>query len=171
MAAAAFAKLDAAVGDVPDMPSGWPAHGAAIRGRVRVSAMPSWRSTAMPREAKASLSSTISTVARRQGGASFCVSRAGRVRGATGGGTAEDVGDRRQAMFWLRASEAMRAAALSLTPDALPAVTVPPCRNGVGSFASARSWCPRGCSSSTTTASRAADRYRVFLARRPLAER
>ena len=51
--------------------------------------------------------------------------------------------------FFAAASEAtISAAAPSLTPEALPAVTVPPSRNGVGSFASASSVVPaRGCSS------------------------
>ncbi len=55
--------------------------------------------------------------------------------------------------FFAAASEAMiSAAAPSLTPEALPAVTVPPCRNGVGSFSSASSEVSaRGCSSLSTT--------------------
>ena len=44
------------------------------------------------------------------------------------------------------------AQAPSLTPDALPAVTEPPSRNGAGSLASASSVVPpRICSSSATT--------------------
>jgi hypothetical protein len=43
------------------------------------------------------------------------------------------------------------AAAPSLTPDALPAVTVPGVRNGVFSPASASSDVSRGCSSVSTT--------------------
>ena len=55
--------------------------------------------------------------------------------------------------FFTAASEAMiSAAAPSLTPEALPAVTVPPWRNGVGSLASASSVVSaRGCSSLSTT--------------------
>ena len=55
--------------------------------------------------------------------------------------------------FFTAASEAtMSAAAPSLTPEALPAVTVPPSfLNGVGSLASASSDVARGCSSFSTT--------------------
>lgn len=55
---------------------------------------------------------------------------------------------------FIAASEAtISAAAPSLTPDALPAVTVPPSlRKGVGSFASfSRVVSPRGCSSVPTS--------------------
>ena len=54
--------------------------------------------------------------------------------------------------FFTAASEArISAAAPSLTPEALPAVTEPPLRNGVGSFASASMVVARGCSSLATT--------------------
>ena len=43
------------------------------------------------------------------------------------------------------------AAAPSLTPDALPAVTEPPARNGARSAASFSSVVARGCSSADTT--------------------
>ena len=74
--------------------------------------------------------------------------------------------------FLAAASEAMiSAAAPSLTPDALPAVTVPPSRNGVGSLASASTVVPaRGCSSLATTTGVALalrDRHRRDLLRQP----
>jgi len=54
--------------------------------------------------------------------------------------------------FSSAASEATSsAAAPSFTPEALPAVTVPPLRKGVGSFASFSSVVSRGCSSFATT--------------------
>jgi hypothetical protein len=55
--------------------------------------------------------------------------------------------------FFAGASEAtISAAAPSLTPEALPAVTVPPLRKGVGSFARPSSVVSaRGCSSRSTT--------------------
>ena len=92
-------------------------------------------------------------------------------------GPAQDAGDRgRDHSVVAAASEAtISAAAPSLTPDALPAVTVPPSlRNGVDSFASASIVVsPRGCSSlSTTTGSPLRCGIvtgTISLARRPLA--
>ena len=69
----------------------------------------------------------------------------------------------RGASPWRRAasSEATSSAqAPSLTPDALPAVTVPPSRNGVGSLASPSSVV---CGARVLVA---IDRYRIALALR-----
>jgi len=53
--------------------------------------------------------------------------------------------------FTASAPATTKAQAPSLTPDAFPAVTVPPARKGVGSFASASRLVSRGCSSALTT--------------------
>ncbi len=67
----------------------------------------------------------------------------------------------------------MSAAAPSLTPEALPAVTVPFSRNGVGSLASFSSDVSRGCSSVSTMIGSALRcgtlTGTISLARRPLA--
>ena len=123
------------------------------------SAMPSSRSTAMPWLAKASLSSiTSKSVGLRPSRAqSFLRGRrrpdAHDARRDAGRGAAEDAGDRLSPYFRAASSEAMiSAAAPSLTPEALPAVTVPSLRNGVGSLASCSSVVSaRGCSSLSTT--------------------
>ena len=115
--------------------------------------------TARPCAAKASFSSitSISASFSPSRSSSFCVAGAGpmpMMRGATPAVAIATTRARgvRPCLF-AAASEAMiSAAAPSFTPEALPAVTVPPClRNGVGSLASASSVVsPRGCSSWST---------------------
>jgi hypothetical protein len=62
------------------------------------------------------------------------------IRGDAGGGAAEDAGDGREAVLLCRRPRGDdQAAAPSLTPEALPAVTEPPSRNGAFSLASCSS--------------------------------
>ena len=144
----------------PDIPSGWPRAIAPPCGFTRSlsSAMPSCRRTASPCEAKASFSSmtSMSASVRPVFASSFWVAGAGPMPMMRGSTPAETTATTRargvRPYFATAASEARsRAPAPSFTPEALPAVMVPPFRNGVFSFAScSRVVSARGCSSTDT---------------------
>ena len=110
------------------------------------SAMPSSRSTASPgwRRPRSVRSRRSRPAVRPSRAISFRVAGTGPMP-MMRGGTPAAAPPRMRAIgvrpcFCAAASEAtISAAAPSLTPEALPAVTVPPLRNGVGSLASASS--------------------------------
>ncbi|MNE58999.1 hypothetical protein D3C80_1540630 [compost metagenome] len=123
------------------------------------SARPSSRNTAKPWAAKASLSSMTSRSASDKPASSSTLRVAGTgpmpiSRGSTPA-TAMPTIRPRAFKPWRRAAALLassKAQAPSLTPEALPAVTLPPSRNGVPRRASCSSVVsPRGCSSCSTS--------------------
>ena len=144
----------------PLMPSGWPSAIAPPCGLTKSasSLTPSCRKQAMPCEAKASLSSikSKSEILMPSRSISFFVAGTGPMP-MMRGGTAADASPRMRARgvspcFFTAASEArIIAAAPSLTPDALPAVTVPGLRTIGFNFVRPSSVVSgRGCSSLST---------------------
>src|SRR5450830_1830339 len=141
------------------MPSGWPSAIAPPLGLTRgsSSATPSSRSTARPCEANASFSSitSICSMVRPTCCSSFLVAGAGPIpitRGATPAVAMPTIRARGVRPYCLTASAlaSSKAHAPSLTPEALPAVTVPSARTTPLSFASASILVARGCSSLLT---------------------
>ena len=138
------------------MPSGWPRAMAPPLGFTcsASSARPSCRMTANPWAAKASFNSTtsMSDIVSPSRCKSFSLAGAGPMPMMRGATPATAVPRMRAIGVRPKRSTAaceamMSAAAPSLTPDALPAVTVPFCRNGVVRLASFSRLVVRGCSS------------------------
>ncbi|MNP20096.1 hypothetical protein D3C76_1126570 [compost metagenome] len=149
--------------------------------RGSVSLRPSSRNTARPCAAKASLSSITSMSARLRLATSSTLRVAGTgpmpmIRGSTPA-VAMATTRPRAVRPWRLATSGLAsnsAQAPSLTPEALPAVMLPPSRNGVPSLAScSRVVSPRGCSSCSTTLVGplrwGISTATISLARRPLA--
>ncbi|MCY1361318.1 hypothetical protein D9M69_479790 [compost metagenome] len=145
------------------------------------SARPSSRSTARPWAAKASLSSITSMSARDRPVSSSTLRVAGTgpmpmMRGSTPAVAMPTTRARALRPWRLAASglASSRAQAPSLTPEALPAVMLPPWRKGVPSLANcSRVVSPRGCSSCSTSFGGplrwGISTGTISLARRPLA--
>ena len=144
----------------PEAPSGWPSAMAPPFGLKfsSLAAIPSSRVTARTCDAKASLSSITSKSAILNLWRPMSLATAGTApmpitRGATPALAAPMMrANGLRAYFSTDFSEAIsKAAAPSLTPEELPAVTVPSLRKSVGNFASFSTVVPaRGCSSFAT---------------------